>query len=240
MEAATLFGVGAMLPPIQFPAFKSWDSTLGPLIPILMIAIACGACSGFHCLVASGTTSKQLQKETHAKAVGYGAMLAEGLVAVLSLAFVMMLSSDQAAQLSSPNLIYAKGLALCLSAFGIPAAFAVSFGLLTFTTFVYDTLDVCTRLGRYIIQELTGWRGAAGRWFGTGITALVPLLFVMQRMVDPLSGKEQPAWRLFWWLFGASNQLLAALALLCVLTWLWQTRRAFWVWPVVGLPMAWM
>ena len=240
MGLATLLGTGPALPPIQFPAFRSWDSTLGPMVPILMITVACGACSGFHCLVASGTTSKQLQRETHAKVVGYGAMLAEGLVAVLSLACVMMLTSQQAAELNSPNYIYAKGLARCLNAFGIPVAFALSFGLLTFTTFVYDTLDVCTRLGRYIVQELMGWRGAAGRWIGTGITALVPLFFVTRHMVDPVSGQEQPAWKLFWWLFGASNQLLAALALLCILTWLWQTRRAMWVWPVVGLPMAWM
>jgi carbon starvation protein len=110
---------------------------------------------------------------------------------------------------------------------------------MAFTTFVYDTLDVCTRLGRYIIQELTGWHNALGKWMGTLLTAGVPLFFVMQKIVDA-SGNPAPAWRLFWPLFGASNQLLAALTLLTVTMWLWRTRRAAWVWLVTGIPTVWM
>jgi carbon starvation protein len=122
---------------------------------------------------------------------------------------------------------------------GIPAQLAVSFGLMAFTTFVYDTLDVCTRLGRYIIQELTGWHDTRGKVLGTVLTGGVPIFFVMQKMVDA-SGNPVPLWRVFWVLFGASNQLLAALTLLCVTVWLWRTRRAWWVWLVTGLPTAWM
>ncbi len=99
---------------------------------------------------------------------------------------------------------------------------------MAFTTFVYDTLDVCTRLGRYIIQELTGWHDAKGKWLGTGLTAGVPLFFVMQTTLGA-DGKPMPVWQLFWPLFGASNQLLAALTLLGVTVWLWRTRRAAWV-----------
>ena len=80
---------------VQFPAFITWNAAgVGPLFPIVFITVACGACSGFHSLVASGTTSKQLDKESHARTVGYGAMLVEGLVAVIALATVMMLASD--------------------------------------------------------------------------------------------------------------------------------------------------
>ena len=112
--------------------------------------------------------------------------------------------------------------------------------MLAFTTFVYDTLDVCTRLGRYIVEELTGLKGKAGRWIATAVTAATPLLFVMQTQVDAATGKSKPAWAVFWGLFGASNQLLAALTLIGVTVWLWRTYRARWVFWIVGVPTALM
>jgi carbon starvation protein len=98
---------------------------------------------------------------------------------------------------------------------------------------------VCTRLGRYIVQELTGLHNAAGRWVGTALTAAVPMVFVMQQATDA-SGNPIPAWKVFWPLFGASNQLLAALALIGVTVWLWRTYRAKWVWIVTGIPTVFM
>jgi carbon starvation protein len=227
---------------IQYPAFTDWTAKNGDtLFPFLFITIACGACSGFHSLIASGTTSKQLRLETDARSIGYGAMLLEGMVAVISLSCVMMLSASSPALTGTPkpNLIYGLGIGSYLDVFGIPPALAVSFALMAFTTFVYDTLDVCTRLGRYIIEELTGRHDALGRWLGTGLTAGVPLFFLFQDSFDA-AGKPQPIWRTFWSLFGASNQLLAALALLGVTVWLWRTRRARWVWAVTGVPTVWM
>lgn len=230
---------------VQYPAFTSlvFHSAKGesvPLFPILFITVACGACSGFHSIVASGTTSKQLRREPDAVPVGYGAMLAEGMVAVVSIACVMMVSQTAAAPLmGKPNFIYAQGLASFLEVIRVPASFGVSFALLAFTTFVYDTLDVSTRLGRYILQELFGWRGKVGRVISTAITAGVPLFFVTRKVVDA-AGNPIPAWRVFWSLFGASNQLLAALALLGVTVWLHRTVRARWVWTVTGLPAAFM
>ncbi|MCX7599344.1 MAG: hypothetical protein N2512_10860 [Armatimonadetes bacterium] len=141
--------------------------------------------------------------------------------------------------MGKPNFIYAQGLASFLEVIRVPAAFGVSFALLAFTTFVYDTLDVSTRLGRYILQELFGWRGKAGRVISTAITAGVPLFFVTRKVLDA-AGNPIPAWRVFWSLFGASNQLLAALALLGVTVWLYRTVRARWVWAVTGLPAAFM
>lgn len=230
---------------VEYPAFTAlvFHSPKGetvPLFPILFITVACGACSGFHSIVASGTTSKQLRREPDAVPVGYGAMLAEGMVAVVSIACVMMVSQTAAARLmGKPNFIYAQGLASFLEVIRVPATFGVSFALLAFTTFVYDTLDVSTRLGRYILQELFGWRGKAGRVVSTAITAGVPLFFVTRKVLDP-AGNPIPAWRVFWSLFGASNQLLAALALLGVTVWLYSTVRARWVWAVTGLPAAFM
>ncbi len=230
---------------ISYPAFTGWEwsSPRGeafPLFPILFITVACGACSGFHSLIASGTTSKQLKSESDAKLVGYGAMLMEAMVAVVSLACVMILTSEAGSALvGKPNLIYAQGLGRFFGTIGIPAAFAISFGLLAFTTFVYDTLDVCTRLGRYIVQELTGWHSRTGRWVATGLTAFVPLFFVTQTLLD-VNGAPVPAWRVFWALFGASNQLLAALTLLAVTVWLRYEYRANWVWWLTGVPALWM
>jgi carbon starvation protein len=166
-------------------------------------------------------------------------MLLEGLVAVVALSCVMMLARTDRAVAQGPNLIFGMGMSRFLEVLGIPAAFGISFGLLAFATFVYDTLDVSTRLGRYVLQELTGWHTAAGRWCATAVTVLVPLAFVMQRSSDA-SGKAVPAWKVFWGLFGASNQLLAALALIAITVWLARTRKARWVWFVTGLPAAWM
>lgn len=223
---------------IEYPAFRGFvvtaaDGTLQPLFPLLFIMIACGACSGFHSIIASGTTSKQLRKETDARAVGYGAMLLEAMVAVVSLCCVMMLKPSDPLLVGGPkpNFLYASGIGNFMGVVGIDRVFAVSFGLMAFTTFVYDTLDVCTRLGRYIIQELTGLTGNVGKWLGTLLTAGVPLFFLL---AQPANAK--PAYLIYWGLFGASNQLLAALTLIGVTVWLWRTYRARWVLAVVGIP----
>ena len=238
---------------IEYPAFNGWTTPKGEtLFPVLFITIACGACSGFHSLIASGTTSKQLRYETDAKLIGYGAMLLEAMVAIVSLSCVMILAKDAVLLKNpQPNLVYAQGIGSLLERFAVTvrscgwtnfnlsAQLTVSFALMAFTTFVYDTLDVCTRLGRYIIQELTGWHDAKGRWLGTLLTAGVPVIFVTQSLTGA-DGKPVPLWRVFWALFGASNQLLAALTLLGVTVWLWRTRRQVWVLFVTGIPTIFM
>lgn len=228
---------------VQYPAFTDWSVTVRgqetPLFPMLFITIACGACSGFHSIIASGTTSKQLRTEPDARLIGYGSMLLEAMVAIVSLCCVMMLLPGDPNLKKGPNFLYARGIGNFLSVIHISPSFGVAFGLMAFTTFVYDTLDVCTRLGRYILQELTGMQGAAGRWLATGLTAGVPLIFLIWQPTDA-SGKVVERWRIFWDLFGASNQLLAALTLLGVTVWLWRTYRAKWVLAVTGLPCVFM
>jgi carbon starvation protein len=225
---------------IRYPMFRGWTAPTGEtLFPILFITIACGACSGFHALIASGTTSKQLRRETDAKSIGYGAMLLEAMVAIVSLCCVMMLAENSPLTAKAPNYIYSQGIGAFLETIRVPAALGISFALMAFTTFVYDTLDVCTRLGRYIVQELTGWHDARGRWLGTLLTAGVPVIFLLRPSLDA-TGEPIAVWKAFWNLFGASNQLLAALTLLGVTVWLWRTRRAWWVWLVTGVPTAWM
>jgi carbon starvation protein len=227
---------------VQYPAFIGWTAASGQtLFPILFITIACGACSGFHAIIASGTTSKQLARETDARVVGYGTMLLEALVAIVALCCVMMLAPGDSLlqqQPARPNLIYASGLATFVDVLGVPRQLALAFGLMAFTTFVYDTLDVCARLGRYIIQELTGWRGRWGQIAAATATAAAPAYFVLQTATNA-AGEPVPIWSVFWALFGASNQLLAALSLLGVTVWLVRTGRR-WAWFVTGLPTVWM
>jgi carbon starvation protein len=226
-------GMKVEYPAIRFDAEGNWPKFM---FPMLFITIACGACSGFHSLIASGTTSKQLRCETDARVVGYGSMLLEGMVAVVSLCCVMMFTPGATELSKSPSEIYAAGIARFSEVLGVPPGYARAFALMAFTTFVYDTLDVCTRLGRFIIQELLGLHNWVGRLLGTALTAGVPLFFLLRHPVDA----PVEVWRVFWDLFGASNQLLAALTLLGVTVWLWRTRKALWVWPVVGLPAVWM
>ncbi len=227
---------------VEYPAFKmpaGSDSFWFPMFPLLFITVACGACSGFHSLVGSGTTSKQLKRESDSKVIGYGAMLLEGVVAVVSLACVMILAQDNPLAAKAPNFIYASGIGRFLELLGIPASLGISFGLMAFTTFVYDTLDVCTRLGRYIIEELTGWRTWWGRAVATALTAGVPLMFVMQTSLDA-KGNPIPAWKVFWNLFGASNQLLAGLALIGVTVWILKSFPTRKVWIATFVPAVWM
>lgn len=210
---------------IQQPAFKGFDvgGLTGMLFPFLFVTIACGACSGFHGLVCSGTTSKQIDKESHARPVGYGGMLAEGFVAFIALVTVMIATSDALVGPDGKGLsagkIYGNGignfLTLLIGKDNLP--FAITFGAMAFSTFVFDTLDVTMRLGRYLIQELIGIPGRAGALIGTLITVALPfgLIFFAQ----PGSYVE------FWTLFGASNQLLAALTLLSITAWLYKARR---------------
>ena len=215
---------------IQQPIFTGFhfDKMTGSLFPFLFVTIACGACSGFHGLVCSGTTSKQIDKESHLHPVGYGAMLAEGFVALISLGIIMMMAPSEVTGLK-PGSIYGRGigefLTLIIGKEHLP--FAMTFGAMAFSTFVFDTLDVSTRLGRYLVEELTGLSGKTGAIFGTLLTIL-PSAFILMNTGSGM-------WAQFWTLFGAANQLLAALTLLVISVWLHKNnkRLAFTLLPMM-------
>ncbi|UCC70951.1 MAG: carbon starvation protein A [Gemmatimonadota bacterium] len=212
---------------------------IGPLFPILFITVACGACSGFHSIVASGTTSKQISRETDTRRVGYGAMLIEGVVAVIALSAVIILPFSGDAFGETPITIYAGGIGEFLARLGIPSRFGAHFGLLALSTFLLTTLDTCTRLGRYAVQEAFALdkNDARSRVIATVVTLLLPGFLVFMTYADPATGQVLPAWRAVWPVFGATNQLLAALALLSVTVWLKRTGRT---WVFAGAPMAFM
>jgi carbon starvation protein len=205
---------------IKQEAFKGFDSggATGLLFPFLFVTIACGACSGFHGLVCSGTTSKQIARESHIKPVGYGGMLAEAFVALIAIVTVMIVSQGDLTGLK-PGTIYGNGIGdfMTLIIGEKHRNFAITFGAMAFSTFVFDTVDVSTRLGRYIVQELFRWPTQLGAWVGTLATVAMPVYFVA--FAPPGS------WVKFWTLFGASNQLLAALTLLAITVWLHQRRQ---------------
>jgi carbon starvation protein len=207
----------------QYPAFTTWsDIDRGTLFPILFITIACGACSGFHSIVASGTTSKQLNCETDARKIGYGAMLIEGLVAVIALFTVAMLVKNDTLVHQAPLVVFGTGMGNFLSIMGIPFEVGMSFGILAVSTFLLTTLDTSTRLARYILEELLNVSSTSSRYLSTVATLVLPVIFTFVTLYD-VQGNPIPAWKAVWPVFGSTNQLLAGLALLVV--YVWQKRK---------------
>jgi len=208
---------------------------LMPLFPLLFVTIACGTISGFHSLVSSGTTAKQLDKETDAKLIGYGGMLGEGLLASVALATVAVVAIPAGTGgigLALPN--FATGGGAILTALGLPFQLASVFMALVLSSFLLTSMDTAARLGRYMMEELVGTpettvqEYAANRYVNTSIIVVVAFFLLG-------SGR----WADLWTLFGGANQLLAAMALLTVTVWLanWdQTKQLV----STGVPMALM
>jgi len=211
------------------------DLPLMPLFPLLFVTIACGTISGFHSLVSSGTTAKQLDKETDARLIGYGGMLGEGLLASVALATVAVVTIPAGTGgigLALPN--FATGGGAILTALGLPFGLASVFMALVLASFLLTSMDTAARLGRYMMEELVGTpettvqEYAANRYVNTSIIVVVAFFLLG-------SGR----WADLWTLFGGANQLLAAMALLTVTVWLanWdQTKQLV----STGVPMALM
>jgi carbon starvation protein len=221
------------------PVFKGFESeSLGLLVPFLFITVACGACSGFHSMVCSGTTSKQLRRETDVRKVAYGGMLVEALLATFAIACVAVAGGmgDNAVT------AFSRGAAVFFSALGIPSEVGVIFASLAVSTFLLTTLDTCTRLGRFLVEEFTGFSGPASRYGVTLAVVVVCGLLVVQKYTS-MQGVVMPAWQALWPLFGATNQMLAALALVTLAVFLRSRRIPFLFAAVpavimVAMPMA--
>ena len=218
-----LFGVIGVLignPRIEMSSSIQFQvEHLGYMFPVLFVTIACGAISGFHSLVASGTTSKQINKEEDVKIIGFGGMLIETLLAVMAVMAVAVITrGDFALRLADvgPVTLFAEGLGGFISSLGIPLAVAISFVALTVSAFALTTLDTCTRLARFIIQEyaedLPVHRARSllqNRFVATILVVVMSGLLLLTGQFEQL-----------WPIFGSANQLLAALALLAVTVWL--------------------
>lgn len=221
-----------------FQWFRNPEMGTGFIFPMLFITVACGAVSGFHSIVASGTSSKQLSAESHAKPVAYGGMLVEGLLALIAVCAVMLLKPDDPLAGQHPVTVFASGMGRFLGAFGVPEHWGRVFGLLAVSTFLLTTLDTATRLARFILEELLNLPKGRSRYVSTAITIVLPAILVFMRVPNPAeAGGFLPVWRVVWPAFGTTNQLLAALTLLVVFTWLSHERRPR---LFVALPMLFM
>ncbi|MEK0442505.1 MAG: hypothetical protein RL403_1483 [Bacteroidota bacterium] len=220
MMIAAVAGVIVANPSIEMSTeIQVSSESLGYVFPVLFVTIACGAISGFHALVASGTTSKQLDKESDAKIVGFGGMLIESFLAIISVGAVIILSRTEYLDrltVEGPVALFSTGLGGMISSLGISESFAVGFVALTVSAFALTTLDTCTRLARFTLQEYfedmpqpAAQVLAKNRYLSTIIVVILSIL---------LLGSGE--FSLLWPIFGSANQLLAALALLTVGVWL--------------------
>lgn len=234
MIVAAVIGVFAARPQVNLPAFSGFTVNGQTLFPFLFVTIACGAVSGFHSLVSSGTASKQIKNERSMLPVSFGAMLMESMLAVIALIAVASFASpEQTAALgyTTPSQIFAGGVAGFLSVMNLPQDVVFTLINLAVSAFALTSLDSVARVGRLSFQELfqddaAGEKRArplrrllTNKYFATVLT-LVLAFFLTEVGYDSI-----------WPLFGSSNQLLSALAFLACAVFLRRTRRrSFMLW----------
>jgi len=191
---------------LNVPPLIRESSAPFPFIPFLFVTIACGAISGFHSLIASGTTAKQLPSERYAKRIGYGGMLMEGALALLVVAAVGSLASGF--DVKNPIGTFGKGVANITPFLGKYGGY---FAILVLNAFILTTLDTATRIARYITEELFRIRNM---YLSSAVVVGVAALIILGGQAGRL-----------WTVFGAANQLLAALALLVITGFLMSMKR---------------
>ncbi|MGQ9464437.1 MAG: carbon starvation CstA family protein [bacterium] len=224
-------------PVIHSPLFVSFSSTQGSLFPMMFVTIACGAISGFHSLVASGTTSKQLNNEKDAKRIGYGAMITEGVLSILAViavcAGLYWYGGPQGfvypELIKGGNWIVAFGKGYGQIAKPLLGVLGMFIGITMLKTFIVTTLDTATRITRYIGTELFGERFGIGFMKNMYMNSAVVIGLATYLALGP--------WQSIWPVFGASNQLVAALALLVVTTWLMSRKRTTFYTLIPGIFM---
>ncbi|MFG0305430.1 MAG: carbon starvation protein A [Phycisphaerales bacterium JB040] len=259
---------------IQTAPAPATDGAMAPaFLPFLFVTIACGACSGFHCLVASGCSSRQLRSESDATFVGYGSMLTEGFLATLViLACVAGIGMGTGWADGGPGLVgreaylnhyatwggslglsaklepFIVGSANAMSSIGLDRAFAVAVMGVFVASFAATTLDSATRLQRYVITELVGGGtetgapgfrlpGMANRYGATAVAVGTGLALALSDVFSNGLARAGTGGLILWPVFGATNQLLAGLALLVVTVWLVRQGRSVWV---TAVPMVFM
>ncbi len=218
---AAIIGILISNPNLSLPGFVGFETSIGYLFPALFITVACGAISGFHSLVASGTTSKQIKNEKDVLPIAFGGMLIECIVAVIALISVAYLYNGSMPS-GTPTQIFAGGISGMLASIGLQdyELIAYSLVILAVSAFALTSLDTATRLARFIFQEMFVRKEESVKDI-TGVRKVLvnpvvaTLLTVCLGMALAMVGYNN-----IWGLFGAANQLLAVLALLAISTWL--------------------
>lgn len=225
MIAAAAIGLLVAHPTMNLKVYTGFTNSLGDLFPILFVTVACGAVSGFHSLVSSGTSSKTISNEKDMLKVGYGAMVLESLLAVLALCVAgAAAAADGTAATGTPFQIFSRGVAGFLEMFGIPVHIAECIMTMCVSALALSTLDSVARIGRMSFQELfsvddmenaEGWRKLlCNKYFATVITLVCGYILTKVGYTN------------IWPLFGSANQLLSALVLITLCVFLKVTGRA--------------
>ncbi len=245
-------GIFIAQPVVDAPAIRSLSEPDVPgIFPLLFVTIACGAISGFHGLVASGTSSKQLEKLSDARMVGYGGMIGEGTLALAStisaVAGIALVSNcnlptvgpvtdlnwnvyyDTWAHASGNKAAaFVLGGGALIQSLGIPTIVANTLMAVLVISFAATTLDTATRIQRFILNEFgiaTGVRALSNRYVATIVAIIPAILLAFWNVVEPGTGTMRQAGWVLWHIFGASNQMLAALTLMVLTLYYWQKKR---------------
>lgn len=234
-----LVGVFFAAPSINIPVYNSFSlDKIGYLFPALFVTVACGSISGFHSIVGSGTTAKQLDKESDGRIVGYGGMLIEGMLAVLSLVAVASMVNKEFIDIlttKGPVTAFSLGVARFIHAipvFNFSIESAQTFTALAVSAFALTSLDTATRLARFMFQEYFEHEGSKEKSFITNryISTAITVAF---GAALTFSGQTMSIWPVF----GSANQLLAALALLALTVWVANLKKGY---LFVLIPMVFM
>lgn len=219
--ALALVSLIVLHPSINGPAFHNTASSNLPLWPMLFITVACGAVSGFHSVVSSGTSAKQLRRESDGKIVAFGGMLTEAFLAIIVILLISSVLFWEEASIpeltgyvfndlltkQGVNITFGTALGKAMVSIGVPIQYGIAFGVLMLNAFILTTLDTCARLSRYVLSETIGQKShfLKNKYTATGIGLVIAYFLVMDN-----------SWRILWPVFGAANQLIAALSLLVI------------------------
>lgn len=233
MIAGAVIGIVIDNPSIKLPAVTAFNVNGQYLFPMLFVTVACGAISGFHSLVGSGTTSKQVENEGDTKLIGFGAMLIEGVLAVVALITASYISGGELSELlkGGPANVFSNGIGSFMTRIGIPFNIGKSFAALAVSAFALTSLDTATRLARFIFQEFFDnpekekQNPLTNMYVSTGITVVIGGWLAVGGFAR------------IWPIFGSANQLLASLSLLAIAVWLKKTGKNY---HMLTLPMVFM
>ncbi len=225
MIVGAAVGLVVAHPSMNLPVYTGFNNAkLGTMFPILFVTVACGAVSGFHSLVSSGTSSKTVENEKDMLKVGYGAMVLESLLAVLALCVAGAAATNGALPAKTPFAIFSSGVAGFFEMFGVPVHFATVFMTMCVSALALTSLDAVARIGRMSFQELfsvddmehaEGWRKLlCNTYFSTIVTLVCG--FILTKI----------GYANIWPLFGSANQLLSALVILTLCVFLKVTGRS--------------
>ena len=244
-------GIFIAQPEIEAPMIRSLEEGGQSIFPLLFVTIACGAISGFHGLIASGTTSKQISNIKHTKIIGYGSMLGEATLALASI-IAAVAGISLVGKCNLPSIGYVENLSwniyydtwahtatnkatafvlgggALIESLGVPSELAKTITAVLVISFAATTLDTATRVQRFILTEVgisLNNKVLKNRYFATLVAILPALFLTLWNVTDPITGLKIKAGWALWPLFGASNQMLAALILLMMSIYFWKKKK---------------